>query len=90
MTTLLVGFDSAWTSTNSGALVEENTVMNGRKLIRDAIIRKKILHWRNAARSPNFYKNIYPSRARKNFWRLIGRYPEIATQLGVHEASVYD
>jgi hypothetical protein len=64
--------------------------MNGRKLIRDAIIRKKILHWRNAARSPNFYKNISPSRARKNFWRLIGHYPEIATQLGVHEASVYD
>jgi len=64
--------------------------MNARKLIRDAIIRKKIVHWRNAARSPNFYKNTSPSRARKKFWRLIGRYPGIATQLGVDEASVYD
>jgi len=71
-------------------VLEGNTVMNGRKPIRDAIIGKKILHWRNAARSPNFYKNISPSRARRNFWRLIGRYPEIAMQLGVHEASVYD
>ena len=64
--------------------------MNARKLIRDAIIRKKILHWRNAARSPNLYKNISPSRARKNCWRLIGRYPEIAKRVGVDEASVYD
>jgi len=63
--------------------------MNGRKPIREALIRKKILHWRNAARSPSFYKNISPSRARKNFWRLVGRYPDIATRLGVDEASVY-
>jgi hypothetical protein len=63
--------------------------MNGRKPIREALIRQKILHWRNAARSPNFYKNISPSRARKNFWRLIGRYPEIAAKLGLHLGSVY-
>jgi len=64
--------------------------MNGRKPIREALIRQKILHWRNAARSPAFYKGIPPARARRNFWRLIDRHPEIATQLGVHEASVYD
>ncbi len=63
--------------------------MNGRKLIRDAIIGKKILHWRNAARSPSFYKNISPSRARRNYWRLLGRYPDLARRLGVDEASVY-
>jgi len=64
--------------------------MNARKPIRDAIIRKRILHWRNAARTPSVYKDISPTRARKNFWRLIGRHPDIARRLGVDEASVYD
>jgi hypothetical protein len=64
--------------------------MNGRKPIREALIRRRIVHWRNAARSPSFYKNISPSRARKNFWRLVGRYPDIARRLGFDEASVYD
>jgi hypothetical protein len=71
-------------------LLEENAIMNARKPIRDAIIGKKILHWRNAARSPNFYKTISPSRARRNFWRLCSNYPDIARRLGLDEASVYD
>jgi hypothetical protein len=64
--------------------------MNGRQLIREALIRQKIVHWRNAARSPGFYKNISPSRARRNFWRLCSNYPDIARRLGLDEASVYD
>jgi len=63
--------------------------MNARKPIRDALIRQKIEHWRNAARSPAFYKRISPARARKNFWRLCARYPEIAAKLGLNEGSVY-
>ena len=69
---------------------EENTEMNGRKPIREALIRQKIVHWRNAARSPSFYKNIPPLRARKNYWRLCSNYPNIARRLGLDEASVYD
>ena len=63
--------------------------MNARPAIREAIVKKKMAHWRNAARSPNFYKTIPPSRARKNFWRLISRYPQIAAKLGLDLGSVY-
>jgi len=70
--------------------LEENAVMNARKPIRDAIIRKKILHWKNVAQTSNYHKDICPpSRARKNFWRLCARYPEIAARLGLDEGSVY-
>jgi len=33
MTILLVGFDSAWTPTNSGALTESSTLMTGRSTV---------------------------------------------------------
>ena len=70
--------------------VEENTVMNARKPIRDAIIRKKFWHWKALAlNQPTYGRSCPPSQARKNFWRLCARYPEIAAKLGLHLGSVY-
>ena len=63
--------------------------MNGRPAVREAIIRKKILHWKTVVFNPSFYRDIPPSQARKNFWRLIARYPQVAARLHVDEASVY-
>ena len=64
--------------------------MNARKPIRDAIIRKKFWHWKALAlNQPTYGRSCSPSHARKNFWRLCARYPEIAARLGLHEGSVY-
>ena len=64
--------------------------MNAREPVREAIIRKKFWHWKAVAlsRSPHG-QSCPPSRARKNFWRLCARYPEIAAKLGLNEGSVY-
>jgi len=42
------------------------------------------------ARCPILAPKCPPSRARKNYWRLYARYPEIAARLGLTELSVYD
>jgi hypothetical protein len=70
--------------------LEENAAMNARKPIRDAIIKKKFWDWKDIAKQPSRYStSCPPSRARKNFWRLCARYPEIAGKLGLNEGSVY-
>jgi hypothetical protein len=69
---------------------EKNAVMNARKPIRDALIRKKLWRWKALAlNQPTYGRSCPPSQARKNFWRLCARYPEIAAKLGLNEGSVY-
>lgn len=64
--------------------------MNARKVVRDTLIRKKMMYWKTVALNPNYYKDICPpSRARKNYWRLCSKYPEMMLRLGLHEGSVY-
>ncbi len=43
----------------------------------------------NLARWCQIAKWRPPARARKNFWRLWARYPEIMQRLGLSELSVY-
>jgi hypothetical protein len=63
--------------------------MNARPQIREILIGKKMQRWSMIARY-NFIESGYPrSRARRNFWRLLRAYPEIATRLGLNEGSVY-
>jgi hypothetical protein len=62
--------------------------MNARKIVRDAINRKKLLHWKTVALNPSHYGDIPASRAKKNYWRLCSRYPEIMMQLRLNEGSV--
>jgi len=64
--------------------------MNARHVVRNALIRKKIVRWRSIARGfASNTGNCSPSRARKNYWRLCARYPEIMLSLGWDEGSVY-
>lgn len=64
--------------------------MNARKQIRQLLIEKKMRHWQAVARCPLLDLKCPPARARKNFWRLRSRYPEIAARLGLTELSVFD
>jgi len=64
--------------------------MNARQEIREALIAQKMRRWSMIARNPFVKPACPPWRARKNFWRLCARYPEIKAKLGLTELSVYD
>ena len=63
--------------------------INGRPEIREILIIKKLRYWQSISR----YRCIEPSypraRARRNYWRLLRKYPEIAGKIGLKAASVY-
>jgi hypothetical protein len=63
--------------------------MNARPTVREIIISKKLRRWALIAQVPSIDRTCPPSRARRNFWRLQARYPEIARRLGLTEASLY-
>ena len=63
--------------------------MNARNEIKYALLVRKMKYWLMVARNPSVYRHCPSSRARKNYWRLIAKYPEIAAQLNLNPASVY-
>jgi hypothetical protein len=64
--------------------------MNARQEIRLILVAQKLRRWSMVARCPLLDPKCPPARARKNYWRLHARYPEIAAKLGLTELSVYD
>jgi hypothetical protein len=64
--------------------------MHARPEIRDILIGKKMRRWCLVAQHPWFDRTYSPARARRNFWRLCVRYPEIAARLGLTYLSVYE
>jgi hypothetical protein len=63
--------------------------MRARPEVREILISKKLHRWALIARYPYVDRTCSPSRARRNFWRLYSRYPEIAKRLGLNAASLY-
>jgi hypothetical protein len=63
--------------------------VRARKEIKPILIAKKMKRWHGIARCPLNDVRCLPSRARKNFQRLVRKYPEIAEGLGLNELSVY-
>ena len=63
--------------------------MHARPKVREVIVAKKMKRWALISKFPVIDRSCPPSRARKNFWRLQGRYPELAARLGLNENSLY-
>jgi hypothetical protein len=63
--------------------------MHARPQIREILIAKKMKRWCLIAQYRFVDPSCPPSRARKNFWRLLAKYPQIASKLGLSEVSVY-
>ncbi|MGD1215845.1 MAG: hypothetical protein ABR861_12755 [Terriglobales bacterium] len=63
--------------------------MNARKEIREHLIAARMKYWLNVARMPLMNTKCPTWRARKNFWALQKRYPDLAKRLGFTEASVF-
>jgi hypothetical protein len=64
--------------------------MNARKEIREYLIGIRMQHWVSIARCPLVDLRCPAWRARKNFWALQKRYPELATELGLTATSVFE
>jgi len=76
---------------NRGAqpLWRNSREMNCREQIREYLIAEKMRYWLMIARTPFIKPNIPKWRARKNFWALQRRYPDLAKRLGLTEVSVF-
>jgi hypothetical protein len=63
--------------------------MNARQEIREHLIAERMQYWRMVARCPLISTNCPRWRARKNFWALLKRYPDLARRLGLSARSVF-
>ena len=62
--------------------------MNARKEIRDYLIAARMKVWLDIARCPLINTKMPTWKARKNFWSLCRKHPEIAARLGYSEALI--
>ena len=62
--------------------------MNARKEIRDHLLAARMKAWLDIAQCPLINTKMPTWKARKNFWSLCRRHPEIATRLGYTEALI--
>jgi len=63
--------------------------MNARPQIREKLIEQKLRRWSRIAKWHPFDRSCPPAQARKNYWRLCAKYPQIMQRLGLSEISVY-
>jgi hypothetical protein len=63
--------------------------MNARPKIREKLIEVKLLRWSRIAKWHPLDSTCPPARARRNYWRICARYPEIMRRLNLSELSVY-
>lgn len=63
--------------------------MNARKEIRDHLLVRRMRYWLTIARCPLVNTSVPTWRARKNFWGLLKRYPELAARHGLTATSVF-
>jgi hypothetical protein len=64
--------------------------VHARPQIREILIERKMTRWCRIAQCPLLDPRCPPARARRNFWRLCARYPEVMQRLGYTATSVYE
>jgi hypothetical protein len=62
--------------------------MRARPEVRDFLIAFKIRRWKTVALNPLAFGKYPVTQARKNYWRLCARHPEIMSKLGLSATSV--
>ena len=68
---------------------ESRKTMRARPEVRDILIAHKMRYWSLRAQYPTAFPNCSPLRARRNFLKLLARYPELARQMKLTIASAY-
>jgi hypothetical protein len=73
----------------TGVFVERKIELNARPQIREHLLARKMKRWALIGRYPSSYPNMPPARARRNFSRLLAKYPELASRLSLDVLSPY-
>jgi hypothetical protein len=63
--------------------------MRARPVLRQHLLARKMQRWALIGRHPSAFPNCPASRARRNFARLLAKYPQIAERLGLTPLSAY-
>jgi hypothetical protein len=63
--------------------------LHARPQIREHLLARKMQRWALIGRFPSGHPNTSVARARRNFARLLGKYPQIAERLGLDALSAY-
>jgi hypothetical protein len=63
--------------------------MRARPEVREILISHKLQRWSLIAQFPSVYPQYSVSKARRNFLKLLGKYPEIAKRLNLDLKSAY-
>jgi hypothetical protein len=63
--------------------------MHARPELRQHLVARAMQKWALIGRYPSAHPNISPSRARRNFSRLLAKYPELAARLRLDALSPY-
>jgi hypothetical protein len=63
--------------------------MRARPEVKEILISHKLRRWSMIAQHPFVDPTCPPSRARRNFLRLLSRYPDTARRLNLSVASAY-
>jgi hypothetical protein len=63
--------------------------MRARPELVPVLVSRKLRRWALISKFPIIDPSCPPARARRNFWRLLKKYPKIAAKLGMTIGSVY-
>lgn len=63
--------------------------LNARPELREHLLAKKMQRWALIGMYPSAYPHCSPARARRNFSRLLAKYPHIAQRLRLTALSAY-
>ena len=63
--------------------------MHARPEVLEILIAHKMKYWSLRAQHPTCFPNCRPSRARRNFLRLLAKYPQIGKRLSLNVLSAY-
>jgi hypothetical protein len=63
--------------------------MHARPEIRERLIAKKLQRWALIGSYPSAYPNCSASRARRNYARLLSKYPDLGRKLNLGIVSAY-
>jgi hypothetical protein len=63
--------------------------MRARPEIVEILVSRKLRRWSLISKFPIIDPTCPPSRARRNFWRLLKKHPAVGKKMGLTVASVY-
>jgi len=74
---------------NSLPVLRRKIEMRARPEVREILIARKLRRWSLIAQYPSFYPQYSASKARRNYLKLLARYPELARRMNLGLRDAY-